>query len=57
MTSGQYINLIFIILGLSGCFYALYSVLIRIIRQEMNSMEEDIVKRLSKTMQGTNAHN
>jgi len=57
MTIGQIINLIFIILGLSGCFYALYSVFIRIIRQEMHSMENDIVERITKTMNTRNAHN
>ena len=48
MTTGQYINLVFIILGLSGCFYTLYSILIRTIRQEMHAMEEDIIKRIVK---------
>lgn len=34
MTTGKIINLIFIILGLTGCFYALYSILIRTIKHE-----------------------
>ena len=39
MSLNKLINLIFIVLGLSGSLYVLYSVLIRTIRREIHNLE------------------
>jgi hypothetical protein len=50
MISAKIINLIFIILGLTGAFYGLYSILLRNIKrnihEEIGRMENDLLKKI-----------
>lgn len=57
MTKGQLINLVFVILGLSGCFYALYSVFIKTIRKEIKNMENNILTKINRNLNTHNANN
>ena len=45
----QILNLIFIIIGLLGSLFALYSILIRNIKKEMHKIEDEIILKITKT--------
>ena len=42
----KFLNLLFIILGVTGSIYTLYSIFIRNIKKEMHKIEDDIIFRL-----------
>jgi hypothetical protein len=46
MTSAKLINLILIIIAITGSLYTLYSIFLRTIKNEFHKMEDDLLKKI-----------
>ena len=60
MTIWQFLNYFFAVLGISGAIVGIFSILIRVIRKsvrdEMKSMEADLLEKLKQGTIGDAAH-